>query len=240
MKEFDGKTIWISGASRGIGREIALQLNNTNANLALSASSLSSFNDTDKSKYNMDKTSLHAVDLMHTDSIKNGYEEIKNRHGSVDILINNAGVGKFKPFLELSAEDFEKMNTINFKSVFHTIKQVLPSMVENNFGIIINVLSVAVRTSFLGCSVYGASKAAVLEMTNVIRTEYRKNGIKVINIFPGATATEIWSPKVLEKFSDKMMPASAVAKSIKNVISLAIENDIHPEEITIRPNEGDL
>lgn len=240
MKEFDGKTIWISGASRGIGRETALQLNHTNANLALSASGLSSFTEADRNKYNMDKTSFHAVDLMQTDSIKTGYEEIKNRHGRVDILINNAGVGKFKPFLELSAEDFERMNTINFKSVFHTIKQALPSMVDNNFGIIINVLSVAVRTSFLGCSVYGASKAAVLEMTNVIRTEYRKNGIKVINIFPGATATDIWSPKVLEKFSDKMMPASAVAKSIKNVLSLAIENDIHPEEIIIRPNEGDL
>jgi len=113
-------------------------------------------------------------------------------------------------------------------------------MLKQNSGVIVNTLSVTTKKPFYGCSAYSASKAGFLAMAEVFREEVRKYNIKVINVSPGATATDIWSKENLEKFGEKMMKAEDLGLIIKDIIINALNTSVVVEDITLRPAGGDL
>jgi 3-oxoacyl-[acyl-carrier protein] reductase len=160
--------------------------------------------------------------------------------GDIDILINNAGISSFKKFIDTKPEVFENIININLRGPFLCIQSVLPGMLKKNSGIIINIISVSAIKTFTKSSAYAASKAGLLAMSRSLREEVRKYGIKIIDIFPGATETEIWSKDSRDKFRDKMMKTEDVAEAVFEVIKLSMNNRMHVEEIVFRPQEGDL
>ncbi len=234
---FAKKTVWITGASKGIGRAIAEDLIAEDCVLILSASSENSFFDCNFEKENV---VILPFDLSNDSDVSQAVNFLKNKSLHPDIVINNAGVGIFKSFKSLSLEDFDRMNNVNYRSAFAIIKEVLPQMLEAKFGVIANVLSIAATTNFPRSSVYGASKSALLEMMKTLRLEVRNDGIKVINFLPGATETSIWSPKVIDEFGSKMMKPSELAKAILSTINISLMNNLTFEEVVIRPTTGDL
>lgn len=234
------KVIWITGAAKGIGEAIAKNLMNSGATLILSSSNNESMKKImpDFAKY--PKVFFFPFDLRSEEQISRTFQKIDLSIGKVDFLINNAGTGKFAPFTELTISDMNNMFDVNFRGTYLLTKLVLPKMLEQKSGTIINILSVVVKKVFTGSSIYSASKAAVLAMDRSLREEVRGSGIKIIDVFPGATETEIWTEKQREKYGSKMMQPKDVADSIMKILELSINNRLMVEEIVLRPQGGDL
>ncbi|MFC2130766.1 SDR family oxidoreductase [Bacteroidota bacterium] len=239
-KSLSNKKIWITGASKGIGASIARKLTKTGATLILSSSSTESLRKIMPEFAEYPKVFFMPFDLKSEEEAKRMYEKIHITLERVDILINNAGSGKFAPFTELTSEDMNDMIDTNFKGLFYMTKLILPGMIKEKSGTIINILSVVLKKVFSGSSLYAASKAAVLAMDRSLREEVRQYGIKIVDIFPGATETDIWKPAQREKHGHRMMQPDDVAEAIVNIIDLAMNDRLMVEEIVLRPQGGDL
>jgi short-subunit dehydrogenase len=239
-KSIEDLTIWVTGASHGIGLAIARKLADNNAKVILSARSQDSFRDVIPIFADSNNVFFFPCDVSKTNSVSKTYYKISAGVGEVDVLINNAGIAIFKLFNDMTLEDFEAMNCVNYKGVFLCTKAVLPSMIERKSGIILNINSVSSHTVFRNASLYAASKAASLAMSRHIRNEVREHGIKVVDILPGATETPIWSEHARQKYSEKMMQPEDIADVVFNTINLCLNDRIHPEEIIVRPQGGDL
>jgi 3-oxoacyl-[acyl-carrier protein] reductase len=240
VTDLKNKNVWITGANRGIGAALARKLTKTGATLILSSSSTESMRKIMPEFVEYPKVFFMPFDLRSEDEAKRMYEKINITLEKVDILINNAGYGKFANFTDLSSEEMNNMIDTNFKGLYYMTKLVLPDMIKEKNGIIINILSVVLKKIFTGSSIYAASKAAVLAMDRSLREEVRKDGIKIVDIFPGATETDIWTDKQREKFGQRMMQPEDVADGIIKVIDLAMNKRLMIEEIVLRPQGGDL
>ncbi len=241
-KALIGKNIWITGASSGIGKAIAVGLINSGANLILSASAEKSFIDLKKeiSSEKLEHILFLPFDIAKVSNIKNAYKIIEEKFGHIDILVNNAGLAIFKRLLVLSEEEFDLTLNVNLKGAYFMCQAVLPAMIQRKSGMIINLSSVAAIKSYTNSTAYSASKAGMLLMSRCLRDEVRNDGIKVIDVLPGATHTDIWSKEAIEKYSERMMSPENIAKIIINAIESSIGNNAVIEEIIIRPISGDL
>jgi 3-oxoacyl-[acyl-carrier protein] reductase len=235
-----GKSIWITGASRGIGLAVTRRLVKCSVKLALSSSSQVTLLPLVKEFADNANTLFFPCDLKDPEAITSVYQKIYSAQGGPDILINNAGIAKFAPMKDISLEDFDNIIGVNLRGSFLTMKAVIDGMIERKSGIIININSVSAKKTFSNSTAYSASKAGLLALTRSLREEVRQYGIKIIDIFPGATDTDIWSSKAREKYSHRMMKADDIADSLMSVLELALNERIMPEEITLRPTWGDL
>lgn len=238
--DLSNRTIWLTGASRGIGRAIAENLASTNANLVLSSSNKDSIKDLVTQFSSFPNIIFFPFDLSNYNEIKNTYSRISSFFGKVDILINNAGIGIFKRMTDITPEEFDRSISINFKGSYFCIQSVLPEMIKNKFGMIINISSIAALNNFPEGTVYGASKSALTSMSNSLREEIRQFGIKVIDILPGATETEIWSKENLINYSHRMMKPEDIADVVLSAISLNLNPRLMTELIVIKPQLGNL
>lgn len=239
------KTILITGSSRGIGFSLGkFFAENTKAKVVFSSSKpleehiLKSNFPTDF--INNVNTFFYQIDVTNISSIDKNIKLILQEHKTIDILVNNAGIGIFKPLLNLSIEDFDLTFNTNIRSVFFLTKLLLPKMIENNSGLIVNISSVAHHERFKHSSIYGSSKSALTKFAEVVREETRKHNIKITNIFPGATLTEIWGEKDQEKFGKKMMQVDELANIIATNIIMGFQYNVAIEDIVIKPVSGNL
>ncbi len=240
MHNLKDKTIWITGASKGIGAAIARSLADSDARLVLSASSAKSFDSIKREFSERKNVYIMPFDIADAEACKRAFGKIEALAGSVDILINNAGVASFAPFEELSVDQFDEMFGINVRGLFMCTKLALPGMLDRKSGMIMNILSNAALKTFPNSSVYAATKAAVRAISRSMREEIRGRGVKVVDIYPGATATDIWAPEMLDKFADKMMPPEDVANVVVHTIEMSMLGNNMVEEIVVRPQGGDL
>lgn len=240
----ENKVIWVTGSSRGIGLEIAKILSKNNTKVAICGRS--NFDENDLNKHfnqeniNNNIVKYYKCNFENSDEIIDTYQKICSDFGKIDILVNNAGVGLFKSFKDIELEDFDITMNINFRSVFITTKLVLKDFIENNKGMILNILSVATEKTFKHASIYAASKSAIKSMMNSLREETRKYNIDIINIYPGATSTEIWDQKQLDEYKYRMMEANEIAELTQDVILNCLNNNVMIEDIIVRPKLGDL
>ncbi len=234
------KKIWITGASRGIGLATAELLASSGAVVFASSSNAEDLKNKFKALSKLQEIIPIKCDVSNKNDIVKAYKSIKDYYGVPDILINNAGVGIFKPFLDTDYEDFTKIIDVNLKGPFLTEKAILPDMIERKSGVIMNILSVAVNSTFLNSSVYSASKAGLLTMDRILREEVRKYGIKIIDMLPGATISGIWSDEDIAINGFRMMKPIDMALAIKNTLELSYLGNLMVEEIIIKPQLGDL
>ncbi|MBU1098408.1 MAG: hypothetical protein CVV23_04110 [Ignavibacteriae bacterium HGW-Ignavibacteriae-2] len=230
--------VWVTGASSGIGRAIVEELVVNSFSIAATSRKLSSLQTMIKQlREDKNKVFLFPADVKQSSELHDVYSEIAKKN-IVTCLINNAGVTSFKSAEENSIAEIQEIIETNLLGSIYAIKAVLPDMIKNKSGTIINVLSVAAIKTFTNSSAYAASKSGLLAYTNSLREELRKYNIKVINIFPGATKTPIWSNDALEKYSDRMMSPKDISIVIRDI--LLLNGNIVPEEIVLRPIKGDL
>ena len=165
-------------------------------------------------------------------------ESILKKHDKVDILINNAGVTYFKDFLSTSIQEFDHVIDTNLRGLFLTTKAIVPVMVQQHSGLVINILSFVTKTTYTKSSVYSASKAGAEALMNGLRAEVRNHGVHIVNVYPGAVCTPIWHPQQQEKFHDRMLKPEEVAEIVYQV-SLQ-PSSMMVEELVLRPQVGDL
>lgn len=240
-----GKTILITGSSRGIGLGIAKFLkSNTQINIITTgtapAAQYEMMGHFDREFLDYQQVHYYPMNINNFESVEFVLNNIYTKFESIDILVNNAGVGNFKPFTEMTMNDFESTMHTNFKSAFNLTKLVIDKMIANRDGMIVNISSIAHYEKFKNSSLYAASKSALANFAKVIREEVREHNVKVTNIYPGATKTDIWETSSIEKFGERMMSTEELGNVIGMNIVMNYIYDLMIEDITIRPILGDL
>ena len=158
---------------------------------------------------------IAAADVADLDSITAAVESVRGELGAIDILINNAGIGKFGGFMELTPEEWTNIIDVNVKGVYYTTRAVLPEMMERNTGDIINISSTAGQKGAPLTSAYTASKAAVNGLTESLMLEVRKKNIRVTALTPSTVATDMAVElKLTDGNPDKVMQPEDLADLI--------------------------
>jgi 3-oxoacyl-[acyl-carrier protein] reductase len=193
MELLKNKNIIITGASRGIGRGIAEVFAKHGANVAFTySSSVDAANALEKELTSMGvKAKGYQSNAADFESAQNFVADVIKEFGSVDVLINNAGITKDNLLMRMSEEDFDKVIAINLKSVFNLTKAVVKPMMKQRSGSIINMSSVVGVKGNAGQANYAASKAGILGFTKSIALELGSRNIRCNAIAPGFIETEM-------------------------------------------------
>ena len=202
----------VTGASRGIGRAIALRLAQGYDVVA-----------TGRDAVHLEslKREIHqlggscnalALDLRNPAEIARALEGL-----DVDVLVNNAGVMHKRPTAELSIEEWNEMVDVNFNALFHTTRAVLPGMFRRGSGHIVNVASITGRTAFAGGAAYSATKHAVMGFSESLMLEVRDRGVRVSVVSPGSVATGLIPPGTDTSW---MLTPEDVAEAVADILAM--------------------
>jgi short-subunit dehydrogenase len=231
--------VWITGASRGIGYEVAKAFAQIGAHVVVTARNGRKLGSLVREiNRKGGRATSYVCDVSKERSVAGTARQIFKRFGRVDVFANNAGVAYFKSLRETSSSEFDEVIAANLRGTFLCIKAVIEPMVRRRSGHIINVISVSARKAYTKSSAYSASKAGVLALTNVLREEVRRFGIKVTAVIPGATETHMWNASTRDKYRHRMMSAKDVARVVVSVFQAP--RSAHIEEVVVRPQLGDL
>lgn len=193
MKDLKGKTVFITGATSGIGKSAAYKFAELGANLILAARRTDRLEKTAsdlKSEYSV-KVFTIEMDVRNYDEVKSGIESLFGEWKNIDILVNNAGLARgLSKIHEGSVNDWNEMIDTNVKGLLFVSRCIIPLMLKNNSGHVINIGSIAGREVYPMGNVYCATKHAVDAITKSMRMELVDTGIKVTTIDPGLVETE--------------------------------------------------
>lgn len=188
-----GKIFVVTGAGGGIGRALSLNLLDKGAKVAAVDINQNALAETYKAAGELkDKLSTHVCDITDKDAVNKLPQEVKNFHGNVDGLINNAGIiHPFKKVHKLEHATIVNVMNVNFYGTLHMIQAFLPLFEKRPKAHIINISSMGGFMPIPGQTIYGASKAAVKLLTEGLYAELKETHIKITVVFPGAIGTEI-------------------------------------------------
>lgn len=198
--------IVVTGASTGIGSVIAKVFSEAGFPIALLARNLDAM-----LELNLPNSLSQSVDVTDFDAMKNAIKSAESKFGPVDCIINNAGFLKAGDFTEVSHSDHKKMVDVNITGVLSGIEAVLPGMRERKSGTIINISSLADRSSRPNFPTYAATKAAIKSLTESLRMANAKYGIRVCNLAPAKVKTQMILSTYLN--DDQIIDAEDIAKA---------------------------
>jgi NADP-dependent 3-hydroxy acid dehydrogenase YdfG len=186
MVNLKDKVIIVTGASKGIGRALALQLASLGAKLVLMARSEKELWEVQKMAASIGgKCIAFTGDIADEIFVNNAMAEVISKFGTIDIVINNAGYGVFKPSEDISAAEWDNVFATNVKGTFLVTNAAIPTMKKNKSGHIINIASDVAKRVFAGGSLYCASKYAQDAYSMSIRKELRPHNVKVSVVYSG-------------------------------------------------------
>ncbi len=217
-----GKNAIITGAGRGIGRAIAIALANEGVNVGLLARSETHLQEVVKETEAQGVKAVFAsADVSSNDEVTKAIHSLTSELGTVDILINNAGIAKFGKFMDLDVEEWEKIIQVNLMGVYYVTRAVLPGMIEQQSGDIINISSSAGQKGAPITSAYSASKFGVMGITESLAMEVRKHNIRVSALTPSTVATDLAIDNDLTDGNpDKVMQPEDIAEFIVSQLKL--------------------
>ena len=229
------RTAFITGATEGIGRAIAFALGRQGYRVGVCAR-----ND---ARLELLLTELQAQgvdaagapgDVGKEDEVAAVLEQVQGTLGSIDVLVNNAGVAILKPIDDMTVEDWDTTMATNVRGMFLVTKAVLPSMRRRQAGTIVNLASLAGRNGFVGGSAYSASKHAVLGFSRSLMLEVRADGIRVIAGCPGSVDTPLLrNQDMLQPDLERVLRPEDVAQVVSDALTLPAGAMV--SELDIRP-----
>lgn len=192
MESLKNKKALVTGGSRGLGKAIALALASEGVHVVVTGRDEVKLAETVKE---IEKTGVKAdyaiFDVSNEEKVKESIAKVIHDFGTIDILINNAGIGEFGGVLELSTERFEKIIQTNLFGPYYIMKNILPAMVEQKSGDVVNVASTAGLKGGPMTSAYTASKAGLIGLSESVMYEMRKHNIRVCTLTPSTIATDM-------------------------------------------------
>ncbi|CUO02535.1 MULTISPECIES: 3-oxoacyl-[acyl-carrier-protein] reductase [Clostridium] len=207
------KNIIVTGATRGIGKEIALTLAQNGANIAIN---YRNYNEEVEELINSIKEfGVEAIavkcDVSKSDEVDNFISEVKNHFSSIDVLVNNAGITKDGLLLRMKDEDFNSVLDVNLKGTFNTTKSISPIMIKQKHGKIINISSVVGIVGNAGQCNYAASKAGVIGFSKSVARELASRNINVNVVAPGYIDTDM-TKSLPDKVKDEILKSIPMKK----------------------------
>jgi 3-oxoacyl-[acyl-carrier protein] reductase len=216
-------TALVTGSGRGIGKELAILLAKKGLNLVLCSRTKSEI---DSAASSIESTSISQVisrvcDVSVSSQVNDLIKESLNKFGHIDALINNAGITYVKKLVDTTEQEWNQTLDINLKGVFLFSKAILPTMISNNFGVIVNVCSGAGKVGFEDISAYCASKFGMIGLGESLSLEIAKYNIRIMSICPGEVATKMQEnvdKNYYELNKHKMLHPKIVAEKIVDMI----------------------
>jgi NADP-dependent 3-hydroxy acid dehydrogenase YdfG len=213
----EGKTAVITGASGGIGAAVARLLHDRGVKLGLASRR--------GSDLGLQDVVAHAVDVRDLEALERLCTETADRFGGIDIVVANAGVGAYGPFLDLSREHLDEMLDVNLKGTVYAIRAALPHMLGRE-GDVITLASEAGRRGLPNEAVYCASKFGQVGLTRALDHELREHGIRCTNVCPGGVATDFALEAGRGRTTD-VLPGMMRAEDVAEVVVFVLERPRH-------------
>ncbi|MDC0201603.1 glucose 1-dehydrogenase [Verrucomicrobia bacterium] len=217
MFSIEGKKAFVSGASRGLGRQFANALAMAGADVAITSRTLSSLEETrEELESNGSKCVPLEMDVLDLKSIQSAATRAEQELGEIDILINNAGCNIRKPALEVSWEDWNTVVDTNLKGAFFLAQAIAKGMTERNYGRIVNIGSVTCVAGYAGLAPYGASRGGIKQMTMSLAHDWGDKGVTVNCLAPGWFKTEqnakLFEDKDWVDYIEEKIPLGRIGK----------------------------
>ena len=219
------KTAIVTGAAKGIGKAIALKLAEEGFNIVLNYRSREDKaieTENEIKEKNVEVLRIQG-DITNTEDVLNLVNKAKEKFGSIDVMVNNAGITKDNLLLRMKEEEFDSVINTNLKGVFNCLKAITPIMVKQKHGKIISISSVVGITGNAGQVNYAASKAGVIGMTKSLAKEIGSRGITVNAVAPGFIETDMTSVlnDKLKETAKKELPLRRLGtpEDVANVVS---------------------
>jgi len=228
----------VTGGSRGIGRGIAGALLGDGWTVELCGRTKESVEAAVEALAKAHGARVHgtAVDVRDASAVATWVQEAHGRHGHVDALVNNAGLGAFGPIDAIGVDTFRSVIETNLFGCFHTIAAVAPRMRAQGHGWIVNVGSLAARNAFAGGAAYNASKFGLLGLSEAAMLDLRHAGIRVTTVLPGSVDTElrVRLPGDVEADRSWMLQVEDVARAVLDL--LRYPDRALPSLLELRPS----
>lgn len=225
------KTAVVTGASRGIGRAIALRLAKAGFNIALNY--LFDEEEPEKTVAELEAAGVEAqafkCDVSKFEEVKRMMDAVHEQFGSIDVLVNNAGITKDGLLMRMTEKDFDQVIDVNLKSVFNCCRHAVPFMVKQRSGRIISMASVVGLAGQAGQTNYAASKGGIIAFSKALALEIGSRGITVNAVAPGyvdTPMTQALPEKAREAILAKIaLKRGAVADDIANVVAFLASDE---------------
>jgi 3-oxoacyl-[acyl-carrier protein] reductase len=213
----EGKTAVITGASRGIGAAVARMFHERGVNLGLVSRS--------GDDLGLDGAMAVAADVRDGDALDGFCRGVAERFGGIDIVVANAGVGAYGPFLDLAPEHLDEMIDVNLKGTLYAIRAALPHML-GRAGDVVTLASEAGRRGLPYEAVYCASKFGQVGFTRALDGELREKGIRCTNVCPGGVATDFALDDGRGRTED-VLPGMMTSEDVAEVVVFVVERPRH-------------
>jgi NAD(P)-dependent dehydrogenase (short-subunit alcohol dehydrogenase family) len=236
MSALTGKVALITGGSRGIGLATAQALLAQGASVAITGthdSTLSAGRNELVRAATEDRVLALRADVRNYDEVEAALERVSSTFGGLDVLVNNAGVGVFKPVAEMSVNEWHSVMDTNLTGVFYCCHAALPLLRQRGGGWIINISSLASRNAFVNGAAYCASKSALNAFSESLMQEVRYEGIRVAYVLPGSVKTGFGGPANTK--SEGVLLPQDVAEVIADLIKHPSRS--LPSRVEIRPSQ---
>lgn len=229
------KIALVTGASRGIGRAIALALAKESCKVMLAARSKSDLEKVAQEIQNMGSdAAVIVVNMREEKSIREMIDTTVEQFGRLDVLINNAGLGYFDSVAEMTTAQWDEMFEVNLRGVFIATREALPYLRKQKESFIVNIASLAGKNTFVNGSGYAATKWGLRAFSQCLMLEERKNGVRVLVVCPGSVDTSFGHPSGgTPKAAREIVKPEDVAETI--VMALKMPQRTMVSEIDIRP-----
>ena len=242
----EGRVALVTGASSGIGVAVAEALAGAGASVLMAARREERLREiVARIEASGGVARFRTTDVSRREDVESLAREARERWGRIDVLVNNAGVMPLSPVASLRVDDWERMVDVNVKGVLYGIAAVLPAMLDQGGGHIVNVGSVAGRRPFPGGTVYAATKFAVRALSAGIQLELSaERGIRITDIQPGVVATELMDHIPSEEIRDRFdgtwddrrrLRPEDVARAV--LFAVTAPEHVNVNEILIRPTD---
>lgn len=192
MSKLKNKKAIITGGSKGLGKATAIAFAKEGIDVAITGRNENDLKETVAQLKTFGVNAVYSVfDVGNYEAVKSGIKHIIDTLGSVDILVNNAGIAAFGTFNDMEVDQWTKIIQTNVMGMYYVTKEVLPYLISQNEGDIINVSSTAGLNGNANTSAYSASKFAVIGMSESLMKEVRKNNIRVCTLTPSTIASDM-------------------------------------------------
>jgi len=196
----EGKVALVTGGTRGIGLAIAKLFKNLGAKVIITG------RNKEKLKFLEEKEGFisYKCDISNKEEVEDTIKDILEKEKKIDILVNNAGITKDALFVRMKDEDFEEVVKVNLLGTFYVTKRVLPSMVKQKYGRIVNISSVVGLMGNIGQVNYASTKSALIGFVKSLAKEYGRKNILINNVAPGFIETDM-TAKIPEKIKESIL-----------------------------------
>lgn len=210
MFNLKGRTAIVTGASRGIGRSVALSLAEAGADLDLWGRDETALAETRREAANFGvRAEVAVLDVTDRSAVERAVATAIERHAKVDTLVANAGVNKLKPLLDFEPAEWEQMVSVNLYGTLHAMQLVGRHMTERKSGSVIAMASIYSFVGAPGNSIYCLTKAGLMQLARCASVEWARHGVRVNSICPGWIETELTAPYMTDE--------KTVAAGLRNI-----------------------